>query len=79
MTDFRGFDPVNDPAHYRVGGVEVIDVIEAYELDFHVGNTVKYLLRHRFKGHPLEDLKKARWYLDRRILQLEETDESGSD
>jgi len=63
-------DPINPP-HYRQGDVEVIDVIEAYGLGFATGNAVKYVLRHRFKGHPLEDLKKARWYLDRRISQLE--------
>lgn len=67
-------DPVN-PSHYRQGGVEAIDVIEAYGLGFATGNAVKYILRYRFKGHPLEDLRKARWYLDRRISQLEQSDE----
>ncbi len=74
-NDFRGHDPVNSPPHYTAGGIETIDVIEAKELDFATGNAVKYILRHQFKGKPLEDLRKARWYLDRRIKQLEENDE----
>lgn len=60
-------DPVNHPAHYKsADGLEVIDVIEAFGLNFHEGNVVKYLLRHKKKGG-LEDLSKARWYLDRLI------------
>ncbi len=71
-------DPVN-PSHYSQGGIEAIDVIEAYGLGFCAGNTVKYVLRHRFKVNPLEDLKKARWYLDRLIQQHEkgDSDEQG--
>lgn len=62
-------DPVNHPQHYKsAAGVEVIDVIEAFGLGFHEGNVVKYLLRWRQKGG-VEDLRKARWYLDRFIEQ----------
>ena len=62
-------DTVNHPAHYKsAAGVEVIDVIEAFGLGFHEGNIVKYLLRWRQKGG-VEDLRKARWYLDRFIEQ----------
>ncbi len=68
-------DMVNHPAHYNRGGIETIDVIEAFDLDYCTGNATKYIMRHRFKGKPLEDLKKARWYLDRRISQLEQSDE----
>ena len=59
------------PAHYNQGRFEVIDVIEDWDLNFCEGNVVKYVARHRFKGEPLEDLKKARWYLERLILTLE--------
>lgn len=64
-------DPVN-PSHYQQGGLEAIDVIEAFGLGFCVGNALKYILRYRFKGTPLEDLKKARWYLDREISNGED-------
>lgn len=65
-------DAVNHPKHYQSkSGIESIDVIEAFELNFHLGNTVKYILRHKNKNNPLEDLKKARWYLDREISNLE--------
>lgn len=63
-------DPIR-PAHYKSGGMEAIDVIEAFQLGFNLGNTVKYVLRHRAKGNALEDLRKARWYLDREIANLE--------
>jgi hypothetical protein len=60
-------DPVNNPAHYKVGGIETIDFIEAKKLGYHLGNVVKYVTRSDHKGRRLEDLKKARWYLDREI------------
>ena len=66
-------ETVNHPAHY--GGdttYEVIKVIEAWGLGFHLGNVVKYVARADHKGNPLEDLKKARWYLDRKIQTMEE-------
>lgn len=66
-------DNVNHPSHY--GGednpYEAIKVIEAWQLGFHLGNTVKYIVREDKKGNALEDLKKARWYLDRKIQQME--------
>jgi|TARA_B100000287_G_C20069997_1_gene558042 hypothetical protein len=69
MTDKK--EKVNHPAHYNQGRIEVIDAIEDWDLNFCEGNVVKYVARHRFKGEPLEDLKKARWYLERLILTLE--------
>jgi len=66
---------VNHPVHY--GGennlYEAIKVIEAWELDFHLGNTVKYISRAGKKGtdKELQDLKKALWYLKRKIENLE--------
>lgn len=64
-------DPVNHPPHYNTSSIEPIDVIEAWNLGFCLGNTVKYIARAPHKGSEIEDLKKARWYLDRRIRQLE--------
>lgn len=64
-------DAINKPAHYTATGIEPIDVIEAWGLGFRLGNCVKYIARHLHKGSPLEDLKKARWYLDREIAALE--------
>jgi hypothetical protein len=60
-------DLVNHPPHYTAGGIEVIDFIEAWNLGFCLGNVVKYLCRADHKGNRLEDLRKARWYLDREI------------
>jgi len=60
-------DPVNHPPHYKTGGVETIDFIEAKDLNYRLGNVVKYVTRAEKKGNPIEDLKKARWYLDREI------------
>lgn len=67
-------DPIN-PGHYKSGGLEAIDVIEAFDLSFCLGNTVKYVLRAgRKTGEAtLTELKKARWYLDREIARLEKT------
>ena len=60
-------DPILHPAHYTFSAIEVIDAIEAWELGFHLGNAVKYIARAGRKGDQLQDLKKARWYLDREI------------
>lgn len=64
-------ESVDHPAHYRPGKYEAIDVIEEWGLGFCLGNVVKYIARHGLKGSPLEDLKKARWYLDRAITEME--------
>jgi hypothetical protein len=66
------FDNVNHPAHYRAGGIETIDFIEAKDLNYRLGNAVKYITRAKHKGNELEDLKKAQWYLNREINKLEE-------
>lgn len=67
-------EAVNHPAHY--GGdtpYETIKVIEAWGLDgdFCLGNAIKYISRAHRKGKPVEDLKKALWYLQRRIQQMD--------
>ena len=66
-------DPVSHPAHYTDGKIEVIDFIEDKGLNFHRGNAVKYIARAGKKDptKEIEDLKKARWYLDREIDRLE--------
>lgn len=65
-------ETVDHPAHY--GGeqnpYEAIKVIEAWELGFCLGNAVKYIVRAGKKGDALEDLRKARWYLDREISTI---------
>ena len=60
-------DSVFSPKHYTAGKYEVIDVIEDWNLNFRLANTIKYIARHMHKGKPLEDLKKALWYLQREI------------
>jgi hypothetical protein len=62
-------DMVNHPPHYKAGGMETIDFIEAKGLGYHLGNVVKYITRADHKGNKLEDLKKAQWYLNRAIEQ----------
>ena len=62
-------DPVNHPSHYTYGSIEVIDVIEALNLPYHLGNAVKYIARaeHKDPAKTTEDLAKAVWYLNRYI------------
>lgn len=66
---------VDHPQHYKPGKLEAINIIEHYNLGFRLGNTIKYILRHKSKHETklkqLEDLKKAKWYLDREIAKLE--------
>jgi hypothetical protein len=66
-------DKVNSPSHYKVGGIETIDFIEAKRLDYHLGNVVKYISRADHKDDKLENLKKAQWYLNRAIANLSKT------
>jgi hypothetical protein len=69
-------DPVNSPAHYTQGSMEVIEAIEGLRLNYHQGNIIKYVSRYNMKGG-IQDLQKARWYLDRLIL-IEEQQSYGS-
>lgn len=65
-------DPVNHPPHYtsHPSGVECIAITE--HMNFCLGNAIKYLWRAGLKAQtPIEDLKKARWYIDREIARLE--------
>lgn len=67
-------DPVNRPAHYTDGKIEVIEYIEDKKLGFCLGNAIKYISRAGKKNpdKEIEDLKKAKWYIERRIKELEE-------
>jgi hypothetical protein len=64
-------DAVYHPAHYtsHPSGIETIEITE--HMNFCLGNVIKYVMRAEHKGRTLEDLKKARWYLDREIQKLE--------
>lgn len=54
---------VNHPQHYNKGGIEVLDVIDAFNLNFNLGNAIKYILRSNFKGNKEQDLDKAMFYI----------------
>jgi len=65
-------DLVNHPAHYKTGGIETIDFIEAKELNYNMGNAVKYISRAEHKGNKKQDLAKAIWYLNRELNKTKE-------
>lgn len=67
-------DNVNHPSHYNQGKYEVIDVINDWKLNFNRGNVIKYVARAGHKNNELEDLEKARFYLDDEIKRLEEVE-----
>lgn len=73
MTD----DPVNHPKHYtrHPSGVECIQITE--HMNFCRGNAMKYLWRAGEKGSEIEDLMKARWYIEREINRLERREAEG--
>lgn len=63
-------DVVNSPEHYRQGGIECIEAIQASMTreefkGYLKGSVLKYLWRYQHKGKPVEDLRKANWFLDR--------------
>lgn len=64
-------DMVNSPAHYNKAGIETIDIIQSVTKDgfeaYLQGNILKYVCRYRYKQNAVEDLEKARWYLNRLI------------
>ena len=73
LKDMLKQDAVNHPSHYTFGRYEVLDVIEDWGLNYHRGCVVKYIARAGRKdpSKELEDLQKARFYLDREIKQME--------
>ena len=67
LEDAKAVDNVNHPPHYKVGGIETIDFIEAKKLNYNLGNAVKYITRADHKGNRNEDLQKALWYINREL------------
>jgi hypothetical protein len=63
-------DNINHPEHYKGKDLECIQVIEAFDLGFCLGNSIKYILRAGKKGCKKEDLRKAVWYLNREIEDI---------
>lgn len=72
MANVGKFDPVTKPMHYHQFESTPLDVIKDWKLCYLLGQVLKYIGRYRFKGNPIQDLKKARWYLDEKIKELEE-------
>ena len=77
----KQFDVVECPQHYTNSKIEVIDYIEDKELGFCLGNVVKYVSRagKKYKDKEIEDLKKAKWYLERQIQTLEKINKTLED
>lgn len=74
-------DMVNSPEHYKAGGIETIDYIEAKATEEELRgylkyNVIKYLSRAKYKGNDLQDLKKAQWYLNRLVSKYGEPNEN---
>lgn len=63
---------IDHPSHYNRGKIEVIDFIEDQQLNFNLGNVIKYICRAGFKDDREQDLKKALWYLEREINNVNE-------
>ena len=61
---------VNHPKHYN-RGIEAIEYIESWGMNFNLGNVIKYVTRADYKGDVVEDLRKAEWYLKREIERIE--------
>lgn len=61
---------IDSPSHYNAGKIEVIDFIEDQDLNFSRGNCVKYVCRAGHKNDAIEDLQKAKWYIEREINRL---------
>ena len=73
-------DPINHPNHYNVNwkgekAIETYTYIRSWRMDYPESNIIKYVTRHPYKGKSLQDLKKARWYLDRLIEEVENQQE----
>ena len=62
---------INHPSHYNMGKYEAIDVIEDWNLNFNLGNAVKYISRAGHKDDIVQDLKKSLWYIEREIQRIE--------
>ena len=69
-------DKVNRPNHYNINwlgeqAIETYDYIRSWKMDYPESNIIKYVTRHPYKGKSLQDLKNARWYLDRLIAEVQ--------
>ena len=58
---------INHPQHYQGNGIEVIDIIDSFNLNFNLGNSIKYILRADKKGNKKQDLEKALWYINHEL------------
>jgi hypothetical protein len=77
-------DNINHPSHYNKGKMETIELIRnamsSTEFEGYLqGNIIKYISRYRYKNSPLEDVKKAEWYIKRLIQELDNQDYRPSD
>jgi len=60
---------IDHPEHYKSDSIEVIDIIDSFNLNFNLGNSIKYILRADKKGNRKQDLQKALWYLNHELLK----------
>ena len=70
MFEIEEKEMVDHPSHYNQG-IETIEYIESWSMNFNIGNVIKYVTRAGYKDNQLEDLKKAMWYLQREIDRIE--------
>ena len=61
---------INHPSYYHQG-IEAIDYIESHEMNFNLGNVIKYITRCEYKENKVKDLEKAKWYIDREIAKVD--------
>lgn len=66
-------EKINHPDHYKGNKFEVIDIIDDFDLNFCLGNAIKYILRAGKKDDRIQDLKKAIWYINREIQEKNTT------
>lgn len=74
-------DSINHPNHYNINkdgekAIETFSYIRSWKMDYPESNIIKYVTRHPYKGKSLQDLKKARWYLDQLIKEVENENSS---
>ena len=70
MFEIEEKEMVDHPSHYNQG-IETIEYIESWSMNFNTGIVIKYVTRAGYKDNQLEDLKKAMWYLQREIDRIE--------
>jgi hypothetical protein len=69
-------EKIDHPPHYNKGKIEAIDIIEDWDLNFNLGNVIKYVLRAPYKGKMIEDLQKASWYISHEINRIKRMEEN---